>query len=96
MFIRKQLLNNLLDIGGIATLNNLYSPQAQTYKGGLLYTRKLFKGFLEEGLLEKIEPIGRPMNKSREVFYCLTKNGARYIGRTDEYKYKKYQKSPLI
>jgi hypothetical protein len=94
MSIRKQILNNILDIGGVATLNNLYSPNAKTYKGGLLYTRKLFKSFLDEGLIERIEPIGRPMNKSREVFYCLTKNGVRYIGRTDEYKYKKYQKSP--
>lgn len=94
MSIRKQILNNILDIGGVATMNNLYSPHAKTYKGALLYTRKLFKSFLEDGLIEKIEPIGRPMNKSREVFYCLTKNGVRYIGRTDEYKYKKYQKSP--
>ena len=45
-------------------------------------------------LIEQIDPIGKPMNKSREVFYCLTKKGAKYIGRTDEYKYKKYQKSP--
>lgn len=94
MTIRKQLLNTMLDIGGVATLNNLYSPHAVTYNGGLLYTRKLFKSFLEEGLIERIEPIGRPMNKCREVFYCLTKNGARYVGRVDEYKYKKIQRSP--
>lgn len=94
MTTRKQLLNNLLDIGGVATLNNLYSPSANSYKGSLLFTRKLFKDYLAEGLIEKIEPIGKPMNKSQEVFYCMTKKGAKYIGRTDEYKYKKYQKSP--
>ena len=94
MTTRKLLLNNLLDIGGVATLNNLYSPTAKSYKGSLLFTRKLFKEYLTEQLIEKIEPIGKPMNKSREVFYCLTKKGAKYIGRTDEYKYKKYQKSP--
>lgn len=94
MTTRKQLLNNLLDIGGVATLNNLYSPSANSYKGSLLFTRKLFKDYLLEGLIEKIEPIGKPMNKSREVFYCLTKKGSKYIGRADEYKYKKYQKSP--
>ncbi|MFZ1321414.1 MAG: hypothetical protein WAT71_07645 [Ignavibacteria bacterium] len=94
MTTRKQLLNNLLDIGGVATLNNLYSPTAKTYKGSLLFTRKLFKEYIAENLIEKIEPIGKPFNKSREVFYCLTKKGAKYIGRTDEYKYKKYQKSP--
>lgn len=94
MNTRKLLLNNLLDIGGVATLNNLYSPQAKTHKGGLLYTRKLFKSYLDDGLIEKIEPIGKPANKAREVFYCLTKRGADYIGRSDEYRYKKYQRSP--
>jgi hypothetical protein len=88
------LLNNLLDIGGVATLNNLYSPTANSYKGSLLFTRKLFKDYVAEELIERIDPIGKPINKSREVFYCLTKKGAKYIGRTDEYKYKKYQKSP--
>jgi hypothetical protein len=67
---------------------------SQSYKGSLLFTRKLFKDYLVEGLIERIEPIGKPMNKSREVFYCLTKKGAKYIGRADEYKYKKYGKSP--
>lgn len=90
----KLLLNNLLDIGGVATLNNFYSPRAKTFKGGLLYTRKLFKSYLQEGLIEKIEPIGKPANKAREVFYCLTKKGTDYIGRTDEYKYRKYTRSP--
>lgn len=94
MTTRKQLLNNLLDIGGVATLNNLYSPAANSYKGSILFTRKLFKDYLTDELIEKIEPIGKPMNKSREVFYCLTKKGAKYIERADEYKYKKYQKSP--
>lgn len=75
-------------------MNNLYSPLAKTHKGGLLYTRKLFKSYIAEGLLEKIDPIGKPGNKCNEVFYCLTKKGADYIGRSDEYKYKKYQKSP--
>jgi hypothetical protein len=94
MTTRKLILNHLLNIGGVATLNNLYSPQAKTHKGGLLFTRKLFKSYLADSLIEKIEPIGKPANKAREVFYCLTKKGALYIGRADEYKYKKHQKSP--
>lgn len=94
MTARKLLLNNLLDIGGVATLNNFYSPRAKTFKGGLLFTRKLFKSYIEDGLIEKIEPIGKPANKAREVFYCLTKKGAAYIGRSDEYKHKKYPRSP--
>lgn len=90
----KNLLNHLLEIGGVATLNNFYSQKAKTYKGGLLYTRKLFKLYLQEGLVEKIETIGRPANKAREIFYCLTKKGADYIGRSKEYKYRKYPRSP--
>lgn len=91
---RKILLNHLLDIGGVATLNNFYSPKAKTHKGSLLYTRKLFKSYLEDGLIEKIASIGRPANKAREVFYCLTKKGADFIGRTNEYKYRKNPRSP--
>jgi hypothetical protein len=94
MTTRKLLLNNFLDIGGVATLNNLYSQNAKTFKGGLLFTRKLFKSYLQDGLIEKIEPIGRPANKAREVFYCLTKKGTDYIGRSEEYKYRKYTRSP--
>jgi len=94
MDTRKLLLNNLLDIGGVATLNNFYSPQAKTLKGSLLFTRKLFKSYLDDGLIEKIVPIGKPVNKAREVFYCLTMKGARYIGRVSEYRYKKHSRSP--
>jgi hypothetical protein len=94
MSTRKLLLNYLLDIGGVATLNNLYSPKAKSYKGGLLFTRKLFKSYLQDGLIERIEPIGKPANKAHEVFYCLTKRGAHFIGRSEEYKYRKYTRSP--
>ena len=94
MTSRKLLLNHLLDIGGVATLNNFYSPAAKTFKGGLLFTRKLFKSYSQDGLIERIEPIGKPANKAREVFYCLTKKGADYIGRSSEYKYRKYPRSP--
>jgi hypothetical protein len=94
MTTRKLLLNHLLDIGGVATLNNFYSKEAKTFKGGLLFTRKLFKSYLQDGLIEKIEPIGLPANKAREVFYCLTKKGADYVGRSDDYKYRKYPRSP--
>jgi hypothetical protein len=94
MMSRKRLLHHLLDIGGVATINNLYSPQAQSYKGSLLHTRKLFKSYLIDGLIERIPPIGKPPNKAQEVFYCLTKKGASYIGRTEEYRYKKYKRSP--
>lgn len=91
---KKLVLNHLLEIGGVATLNNLFSPKAASSKGGLLGPRKLIKSFLSDGLVEKIQPIGKPSNKCHEVFYCLTKKGAHYVGRPGEYRYRKYQKSP--
>jgi hypothetical protein len=75
MTTRKLLLNNLLDIGGVATLNNFYSPSAKTFKGGMLFTRKLFKSYQEDKLIEKIEPIGKPANKARGSFIALPKRG---------------------
>lgn len=94
MSTRKILLNQLLDIGGVATLNNFYSPKAKTHKGSLLYTRKLFKSYLQDGLIERIPTIGKPANKAREVFYCLTKKGADFVGRPNDYKYRKNPRSP--
>lgn len=91
----RTVLNQLLDIGGVATLNNFYSPKAKTVMGALLNTRKLFKSFLENGLIHRIEPIGKPANKAREVFYCLNRRGAHFIGRIEEYRYKRHQKSPF-
>lgn len=94
MNTRSLYLNRLLDIGGIATLNNFFSPLAKTPQGSLLFARKVFQFYLQEKLIYKIDPIGKPANKAHEVFYCLTKKGADFIGRANEYKYKKYQKSP--
>jgi hypothetical protein len=94
MTSRKLLLIYLLEIGGVATLNNLYSPEARTYKGSSLQSRRYFKFYLEHRLIEPIPIIGKVKNRSQEVYYCLTKKGARYIGRPEEYRYKKYRKSP--
>lgn len=91
---RTRLLNELLDIGGVATLNNLYSPAAKSRTGNLLQARKYFKFYLEQGLVYKIPTIGKARNPSHETFYCLTKKGAAFIGRPDEYKYKRYPRSP--
>lgn len=91
---RKLLLNYLLEIGGVATLNNLYSPEAKTHKGSSLQSRRYLKFYLEHALIEKIPFIGKTRNPSNEVFYCLTKKGSKYISRPEEYKYKKYPKSP--
>ena len=91
---RKLLLNHMIDIGGVATLNNLFSPEAKSYKGSLLFARKLFKFYLANGLIKKLDPITTPRNPSQEVFFAVTKHGAEYAGR-DDYKWKGMPKSPF-
>ena len=85
---RKLLLNQMLDIGGIASIHNFYSPAASTYKGSLLQVDKYFKEWLKVGMIREVPFDLRIRNKRREVFYCLTPKGADHIGRKDEYKYK--------
>jgi len=97
MTSKKQLLHDLLDIGGVATLNNLYSREAKTYKGSMrrLYEYKNF--WLENGFIQAMKPYEnyKPQNPGNELFYCLTKKGAAFIGR-DDYDYKKAHKSPHL
>ena len=91
---RKLILNHLIDIGGVATLNNFYSSKAKSYGGSLLQARKLFHFFESKGLIKKLDPITNPRNPSQEVFYAITKQGANYAGR-EEYKYRGTPKSPF-
>jgi len=51
MLNNKKILEQMLEIGGIATLNNFYSPEAKTYLGSLYNIRKKFKLFLENELM---------------------------------------------
>ncbi len=85
---RKRFLNQMLDIGGIASINNFYSPDASTYKGSILQADKYFKEWLNAGMIREVPFDLKIRNKRREVFYCLTPKGADYIGRKSEYKYK--------
>jgi len=98
MTSKKSLLNDLLDIGGVATLNNLYEPTAKTYKGSMKRVRANRDFWLKEGLIEVLSPY--PSYRSeypvREVFYGLTKKGARFIGREEEWKFKKDAKASKL
>lgn len=95
MTSKKQLLHDLLDIGGVATLNNLYEPTAKTYKGAMKRVRVNKDFWLKEGLIEVLKPY--PSYRSdypvREVFYGITKKGTRFIGREEDWKYKKTPKA---
>lgn len=86
----KQLLHYLMDIGGVATLNNLYSKKSKSYKGSLDNVRDLRDFWLENKLIRPLEPyIGyKPIHQANELFYIVTLQGAEFIGRKDEYKNK--------
>jgi len=83
----KQLLHDLMDIGGVATIHNLYSPEAISYKGSLRRIQELKQLWLANGLIKPIQGLTGFVSRypAKEVFYGITREGAEYIGREDEY-----------
>lgn len=77
----KLILEHLLDIGGLATMNKFYSPEAKIYLGSLYNTRKVFKVLLDNELIKEIPTVGKTRFPANESFYCITKKGADFIGR---------------
>lgn len=92
MTLKKQLLNYLLDIGGVATLNNLYSPTAQTYKGSLVKPRDCLQFWLKDKYVEYLDRTYKPVNETNERYFQITKKGANFIDR-DDYKQRKSTKT---
>ncbi|MFH1051032.1 MAG: hypothetical protein V1779_08930 [bacterium] len=88
MNTRKLILNQLLDIGGVATKNNFFSPKAKTVDGSVLKITKFFNEWLKDGFIRELPTVTRVKNKRQETFYCITSKGADYIGRKFDYKYK--------
>jgi hypothetical protein len=82
----KIILNHLIDLGGYATRNNLYSPTAKTLAGSMLMTNEYINRFLKEHWVQKFEPIEFIRDSWRETFYGITKKGAGYIDRSEEWK----------
>lgn len=88
-----QLLHLILTLQ-FASPINLFSYEAKTHKGSLLQVNKDIKHYLDLGFIHRI-PTNVPKTHSKNIdrqtkdwfaFYSLTKDGAREIGREDEYK----------
>ena len=94
MDMKKTVLNQLIDLGGIATKNNFYSESAKNVKSALVNARKVFNELERLGLIKALPTITRVRNKAQEQFYAITKPGARYIGRTSEYRWRGEPRSP--
>ena len=86
--MRKDILNRLLDIGGVATKNNFYTPRATTKHGMFITANRNFKELLKDELIRPLPTITRPDCTREEIYYTITKAGAEYVGRKDEYRYK--------
>lgn len=90
----KIILNQMLDLGGIATKNNFYSPEAKTVLGALVHSRKVFDELEKEKLIQPLSTITRVRNLCQEQFFAITRLGAKYVDRTTEHVWKGGPKSP--
>ena len=90
----KIILNQMLDLGGIATKNNFYSPDAKTILGALVNTRKAFDELEKQKLVQPISTITKVRNLCQEQFFSISRLGSKFVGRTKEYKWKGSTKSP--
>jgi hypothetical protein len=71
-----------------ANPNILFSYEAKSYKGAVLYPDKKIKAYVKAGLMKQIPFYIAPPYKRRQFLYQVTKKGANLIGRRDEYKQK--------
>jgi hypothetical protein len=90
----KIILNQLLDLGGLATKNNFYSPEASSRLGALINTRKVFSELAKNKLIIALPTITRVRNLCQEQFFAITRLGAKYVNRIQDYKWRGSPKSP--
>ena len=91
---QKIILNQMLDLGGLATKYNFYSSRAKTLLGSLVHTRKAFYELESKKLIQPLSTITKVRNLCQEQFYAITRLGAKYVDRTKEHKWKGGPKSP--
>lgn len=91
---KRQILEQLIAIGGIATINNFFSPNAGTLVGGKKQAFLHFKSLLKNEFIKKLDPVVYIRNTTQEVFYAVTIKGASYTDMKDEYKVISQAKSP--
>lgn len=69
------------------SIKNFSYHSAKTEKGAIEEARKKMKRLEALGMIRPVEYYFKAKNPCCEVFYYPTKDGLRYIGREDEYKY---------
>jgi len=68
-----------------ATINNLFSYSAKSYRGALLQVNKDINKYLKLGFVKKIPFNFKPKNTRQAFFYCATKKGAKAIDRLEDF-----------
>lgn len=84
------ILHELLFIQA-GSINNLFSYEALTYKGSVLYVNRKINEYIEQGLVRQIPFNIRPTHSRRQFLYQVTIKGAKLIGREKEYRNKDQQ-----
>jgi hypothetical protein len=83
--MKTQILNNLLDFR-YATPNNLSSRTAGTEKGATVQLRVDLKWLLDRNFITKVDNDVYKDEAMRKQFYKITRAGAEYVDRKDEYR----------
>ena len=71
-----------------ASVNNLFSYEAKSYKGALLQVDIDIKRYLKAGWISKVPFDLKPRNKRQQYFYFATRKGAKAIDRLEDFKQK--------
>lgn len=85
--MKHKTLHELLSVQS-ASVNNLFSYEAKSYKGSLLQANKDINKYLKAGWVQQIPFDLKPREKRRQFFYFVTREGAKVIDRLDDYKQK--------
>jgi len=90
MKLENNILHELISIQA-GSINTLFSYNAETLDGSLLWLSRKMRQYLSQGFVRKIPFNVRPQFPRRQELYQLTKKGAKLIGRPDEYREKDHQ-----
>ena len=74
-----------------ASINTLFSYDAKTYAGSVLFANRKINEYLKKDLVRAIPFNIRPSHIRRQTLYQATKKGCKLLGRENEYHNKDHQ-----
>ena len=86
----EQIINDMIDIGGRATINNFCSRTAKTAKDGAQQSYHYMMRLVKGGYLKQLPFYDQrkilSLSRRRGLFYATTKKGYEKVHRGDEYR----------